>query len=78
MGQKDYDGFKNTKLLWVENSTRSSSRYLEEVRVRRHFGNSRMEARYCLEINIDLKGLKVRTPGEMISYQVGELGHSFT
>jgi hypothetical protein len=43
MAQKYYDGFKNTKWPWVENLTRSSSRYLEQIRVLRDFGNSGME-----------------------------------
>ena len=42
MAQKYYDGFKNTELLWVENLTSSSLRYLGQIRVRRDFGNPGM------------------------------------
>jgi hypothetical protein len=43
MAQKYYNGFKNTKLLWVENLISSSSRYLGQIRVRRDIGNPGME-----------------------------------
>ena len=48
MAQKYYDGFKNTELLWVENLTSSSLRYLGQIRVRRDFGNPGMEDTYSV------------------------------